>query len=67
LPNPRALIRAGAKWAPGSWTPARCALWHSFEDNDMRKRLETWVNAERERGRCHKDQLLDIEGESNRG
>lgn len=29
----------------------------------MRKRLETWVDAERERGRCHKDQLPNIEGD----
>ena len=54
--NARDLIRPKAKWAPGAWTPARCALWHGSSP-DMRGRLENWVWAEHERGKCHKGQL----------
>ena len=54
-------VRAGASWSPGAWTPARCTLWHSM-DTDMRDRLEKWIWAEGERGKCHASQLPVIEG-----
>jgi hypothetical protein len=59
--NPADLIRPGAIWAPGAWTPARCALWREME-GEMRQRLEQWVYAEGRRKRCHRRQLPEIEG-----
>ena len=55
--DPASLIGAGA-WKPGAWTPARCALWRQMDEAGQ-KRLEAWVSAERERGRCHRGQLPD--------
>ena len=50
------LVNPMARWTPGAWTPARCALWRSF-DAEQRTRLERWVAAEQERGTHHKTQL----------
>ena len=58
--TPADLIRPGARWAPGSWTPARCALWRDL-DGPLRLRLEQWVWAEKKAGRCHRGQLPAIE------
>ena len=56
------LIRPDATWAPGSWTPARCALWRELGEGEMRQRLEQWVFAEGQRKRCHRGQLPEVEG-----
>jgi len=51
-----------SSWSPGSWTPARCALWRSFEGKALRDRLAGWVDAEKKAGFCHKAELPKIEG-----
>jgi len=51
------------RWQPGAWTPARCALWWEM-GQDGRKRLERWVMAEYERGRCHAVEVPEIAKET---
>lgn len=53
------LIKTRARWAPGAWTPARCALW-KLVDADTRASLEMWIDRERERDRCHAAQLPEL-------
>lgn len=57
--NPADLIRHGAKWQPGAWTPARCALWHQ-SNAEHRARLEAWIMGEFKRGVCHRTQLPQV-------
>ena len=54
--DPVSIIRLGARWEPGAWTPARCELWRQMGP-EMKKRLEVWVMAEHTQNRCHKTQL----------
>ena len=61
--KPADLIRPMARWNPGAWTPARCALKRQFDaDNrpDLAQRLEEWIDLEKTRTRCHRYQLPDL-------
>lgn len=59
--DPASLIRPGATWPPGAWTPARCALWCQMDESG-KERLMAWVWKEYERGRCNPHQLPKMEG-----
>lgn len=59
MDDPADLIRHGAKWQPGAWTPARCAMWN--QSGDARKRVEWLVKIEQDRGECAPEQLPRID------
>lgn len=58
MDDPADLIRPGAKWQPGAWTPARCAMWN--QGGDDRKRVEWLVKIEQDRGECAPEQLPQV-------
>lgn len=47
-----------AIWHPGAWTPQRCAAWNRMREQG-KARLERWVDAEKDAGRCHARQVPD--------
>ena len=49
---------APATWIPGSFTPARCALWETLPPDRKIKMVE-WVQREKEQGFCYPAQIPD--------
>lgn len=48
---------ANPKWAPGAWTPKRCAVWFAMAEH-LRKEFEAWVMAEAHKGEVYLNQIL---------
>lgn len=56
----RAATKAGIMWKPGAFTPARCALWRTLDD-ERQGRLTRWILREEDRGVCHSQELPKME------
>lgn len=56
LDHAATLVIDGASWEPGSWTTARCELWHRMNPQQQAW-LFNWIEKEKELGVCHDRQL----------